>query len=589
MNPFKIQMVCHVGLPVRKNILKEESLGGAETALMGLAFAFSKLGHKVDLFCVIDKEEKVNNITFRPHQEYFNHQQDLYDISIFSRDWNYATEMPPKGGWRIGWLHDKPGGTVEELSLKIGGMWSLDEFYIMSKHQQEKWGQFFIGFNDYSWVTRNGIDQVLVNTVDGYKRDPKKLMFISSPERGLLELLERIWPKILKHDPEMMLNLCAYTMNSNGYYVPRYSHETLGPVYNKLNHLLQRTPNIVPLGSLTKKELYKHLKSAEAVIYPLNSNGEISCIAAMEAMACGTPFLTSGRYALPETLFPGCPSIDMHINDTGYTEKFIDLLFNDIIPNRQKYSEKGLKWSKRFDWNKIAKEWVERITEKLFNQGSIDIEGQKVEKNHPTVATCMIVKNEESHILGCLNSIIPYVDEIHITDTGSTDLTKHLIESYQKIHSNVFLHNYEDSKDFDDMRNYSVTHTECDWIFWIDADERLVGGEYFRKHLKSGICPGLIIRQYQLRTDQEGLVYDEPVRLYKNLRTNIGLNIPSFPIYNFIGAIHEHIEASINTPVEPVVHLNQTHLAHYGYVTEYQRKDKVQSRNMKLLLRDRQK
>ena len=41
----------------------------------------------------------------------------------------------------------------------------------------------------------------------------------------------------------------------------------------------------------------------------------------------------------------------------------------------------------------------------------------------PTISLCMIVKNEERYLEGCLSSVEGCVDEIIVVDPGSTDQT----------------------------------------------------------------------------------------------------------------------------------------------------------------------
>ena len=41
-----------------------------------------------------------------------------------------------------------------------------------------------------------------------------------------------------------------------------------------------------------------------------------------------------------------------------------------------------------------------------------------------TISLCMIVKNEESVLARCLDSVRGIADEIILVDTGSTDATK---------------------------------------------------------------------------------------------------------------------------------------------------------------------
>ncbi len=55
---------------------------------------------------------------------------------------------------------------------------------------------------------------------------------------------------------------------------------------------------------------------------------------------------------------------------------------------------------------------------------------QKPFNPNPTLSLCMIVKDEEESLPTCLESIRGYVDEIIIIDTGSTDNTVKIAESF---------------------------------------------------------------------------------------------------------------------------------------------------------------
>ncbi|MCK4301565.1 MAG: glycosyltransferase family 2 protein, partial [candidate division Zixibacteria bacterium] len=79
----------------------------------------------------------------------------------------------------------------------------------------------------------------------------------------------------------------------------------------------------------------------------------------------------------------------------------------------------------------------------------------------------MIVKDEEELLPGCLDSIRDWGDEIVIVDTGSTDRTIEIAESYG---ARVYHQPWEG--DFSKHRNYSIELATCDWVFIIDADER---------------------------------------------------------------------------------------------------------------------
>ena len=91
--------------------------------------------------------------------------------------------------------------------------------------------------------------------------------------------------------------------------------------------------------------------------------------------------------------------------------------------------------------------------------------------NHHTISACMIVKNEEKLLPTCLKSIKDYVDEIVIVDTGSTDQTVSIAESFG---ARVYHHPWENN--FSKHRNQSFSYAKGDWIFYIDADEELLPG-----------------------------------------------------------------------------------------------------------------
>ncbi len=82
------------------------------------------------------------------------------------------------------------------------------------------------------------------------------------------------------------------------------------------------------------------------------------------------------------------------------------------------------------------------------------------------LSLCMIVKNEERWLDGCLKSVAGLVDEIVIVDTGSTDRT---IEIARAHGANVFPETWTD--DFSRARNLSIEKATGDWILVLDADE----------------------------------------------------------------------------------------------------------------------
>ena len=86
-----------------------------------------------------------------------------------------------------------------------------------------------------------------------------------------------------------------------------------------------------------------------------------------------------------------------------------------------------------------------------------------------TLSLCMIVRDEEGFLKGCLESVKDIVDEIIIAvDTRSSDRTKEIATGFG---AQVF--DFEWTGDFSAARNFSLEKATCNWILVMDADERL--------------------------------------------------------------------------------------------------------------------
>jgi glycosyltransferase involved in cell wall biosynthesis/tetratricopeptide (TPR) repeat protein len=84
------------------------------------------------------------------------------------------------------------------------------------------------------------------------------------------------------------------------------------------------------------------------------------------------------------------------------------------------------------------------------------------------VSLCLIVKNEEANLPACLQSAADLFDEVVVVDTGSTDRSR---EVAGRLGARVFEFAWVDS--FAAARNECLRHATGDWIFWLDADDRL--------------------------------------------------------------------------------------------------------------------
>jgi glycosyltransferase involved in cell wall biosynthesis len=125
----------------------------------------------------------------------------------------------------------------------------------------------------------------------------------------------------------------------------------------------------------------------------------------------------------------------------------------------------------------------------------------------PDVSVCMIVKDEESVLGRCLDSVSPLARQLVVVDTGSTDATVAIAERH-----GAEVHHYAGGGafDFSSARNYSLSKARCSWVLVVDADECLLpaGAAAIEATVGSGQEAAYMIstRLYQDDPKVEGII-----------------------------------------------------------------------------------
>lgn len=98
------------------------------------------------------------------------------------------------------------------------------------------------------------------------------------------------------------------------------------------------------------------------------------------------------------------------------------------------------------------------------------------------ISLVMIVKDEAKTLRACLESVRAIVDEFIVVDTGSTDGTQDIIREYAgQVRELPFI-------DFVTTKNAALALATGDYILFMDADERMVGGlRELREHAEAGV------------------------------------------------------------------------------------------------------
>lgn len=189
-----------------------------------------------------------------------------------------------------------------------------------------------------------------------------------------------------------------------------------------------------------------------------------------------------------------------------------------------------------------------------------------------TVSLCMIVKDEEAMLPRCLAAVAEFADELIVVDTGSTDRTIEIAESFGA----TVLHHAWDG-DFAAARNVGLDAATSDWLMYLDADEVLVEGDgpRLRELLGHTWREGVFLTETNHVGELEdgAAVQHNALRLFRNR-----------PEYRFEGRVHEQFAHKL-PPLPERVAYTQVRIEHFGYLGAVRDAKEKSRRNLELLER----
>jgi tetratricopeptide (TPR) repeat protein len=173
-----------------------------------------------------------------------------------------------------------------------------------------------------------------------------------------------------------------------------------------------------------------------------------------------------------------------------------------------------------------------------------------------SLSFCAIVKNEAKNLDRCLASIKPYVDELIVVDTGSTDDTVAIAQNH-----GARIGHFEWCNDFAAARNYACTLATGDWILTLDADEELVILDPdWIVQLHNATTDSIKAFAIALRSNTASETEMQTLRLFQNC---VGMQ--------YRDRYHEHLtyEGQPLPTSHPLVRpLQGVEIVHYGYAED---------------------
>ena len=179
------------------------------------------------------------------------------------------------------------------------------------------------------------------------------------------------------------------------------------------------------------------------------------------------------------------------------------------------------------------------------------------------ISLCMIVKNEEEFLGSSIKSAISLINfsDIVIADTGSTDKTVDIA-----INNGARIVNFEWCDDFSAARNFAADNASNDWVFMLDADEKVIEADI--RKLKTFINEKRTVGAFRRIEMTDNAIVNES-RLYNR------------KYHRYEGTIHEQITPLDGHP--KIVKAAPILLAHYGYLPDVKTAKSKYERNARLL------
>lgn len=170
------------------------------------------------------------------------------------------------------------------------------------------------------------------------------------------------------------------------------------------------------------------------------------------------------------------------------------------------------------------------------------------------ISLCIIARNEGNLIGQCIKSALPYVHQVVVVDTGSSDRTPDIA---RELGAEVW--EFPWINDFSAARNFSLEKARGHWVLVMDCDEEIDcgTGENLPAAVQSDNYDAYFMNIKNFLGMDKEVTYSS-IRLFRNN-----------PLFRYEGKIHEQISGSIlrHAGKDRIGRLDFT-LLHHGYNAE---------------------
>jgi len=339
----------------------ETGIGGSETCHIEMSWRLAQRGHEVISYTNIpgDCPREWKNTKWFHLDECDFQDEGIWILFRCPDIVDKFAHLDNKELWLMMQDEDYPGSWNDERIAKLTRIMPL-----CKEHARNVLRNNPSIPKEKIWITTNGVRVDLIREIEKGsipERNPKRLIYASSPDRGLKALL-----KIFKRAREFVNDLelhIYYGFNNIDKLVILYPH---------LSHFKDTKTEILKAaeqdgvyfhGRVSQRELYQaHLQSG-LWVYP-SLFTETSCVTCMESQALGPIPITNPLWALGENVHHGVFIQGDCYNDFLTQARYVGAivrLANDVNLQENIRKEMMADSRFRFNWERIVDDWEASI------------------------------------------------------------------------------------------------------------------------------------------------------------------------------------------------------------------------------------
>jgi tetratricopeptide (TPR) repeat protein len=317
-------------------------IGGSETAVIQLAKKWADLGYKVTVYGTCGaKEGNYDGVEYCNYYRF--NRADTFNTIIFWRT-PLLLDIPIKAKKILLDMHDVPNPyefTAERVK-KVDTIMVKSAYHrsLLPELPDEKFA-----------IIPNGVDVSVMDVGKKVERNPYKLVYSSSYDRGLESMLRYGWPLLKQLVPEATLDIYYGWNTFDAFFRDNPERQ----MWKREMKELMSQPGIVEHGRISQKELLK-IKAGAAVHWYGCIFEEIDCISVRESALMGCIPFTTDFAVLREKAY--CVRAEGDPQDPSTHEALASLIATYLKnPEQFKEVKKFPELAKKDAWTNIAYGW----------------------------------------------------------------------------------------------------------------------------------------------------------------------------------------------------------------------------------------